>query len=144
MGVEWSYEFFTSLAGKRRRAENAEAEAGAPRSRSSSLVFVSGSGGPVSDHTAFDAIGMSRAKSRAEALRREYDADAAKAGRYLAELREANPANGAKWAEALRLRYLTALEWGEIAERMGVCERSIYLWHRTALDWLDGNVAPGL
>lgn len=144
MGVEWSHEFFTSLAGKRIRAERAEAESSEPRSHSASLVFVASSGGPFSDHTAFDAIGMSHARRRAETLRREYDADAAKARRYLSAIVEANPTNGAKWSEALRMRYLAGLKWAEIAERMGASERSVYLWHRTALDWLDGNVAPGL
>lgn len=144
MGVEWSYEFFRGLARKRARAEAAEVRASEPRSHTASLVFVAGSGGSVSDHTAIDAISTDRSKRRAEELRREYDADAAKADRYLAAIVEANPTNGAKWSEALRLRYLTALEWSGIAERMGVCERSVYLWHRTALDWLDGNVAPGL
>lgn len=144
MGVEWSYEFFTGLARKRRRAEIADAESSEPRSHSASLVFVASSGASFSDHTAFDAIGMSHARRRAETLRREYDADAAKARRYLSAIVEANPTNGAKWSEALRLRYVVGLEWSGIAERMGVCERTCYLWHRTALDWLDGNVAPGL
>ena len=126
------------------KAENAEAMAEVQRCHTASLVIAAGSGWSASDHTAFDAISMDKSKRRAEALRREYDADAAKAGRYLAALVEANPTNGAKWAEALRLRYLAALEWSGIAERMGVCERTCYLWHRTALDWLDGNIAPGL
>ena len=42
------------------------------------------------------------------------------------------------------MRYVMGLEWAVIAKRMGISERSVYLWHRTALDWLDGNVAPGL
>jgi hypothetical protein len=144
MGVEWSYEFFRGLARKRARAEAAEVRASEPRSHTASLVFVAGSGGSVSDHTAFDAISTDRSKRRAEELRREYDADAAKAERYLSEIVEANPTNGAKWAEALRLRYVIGLEWFMVSERMGVCERSVYLWHRTALDWLDATVAPGL
>lgn len=143
MSTEWAYEFFGSLASKRRRAEAAQAEAEAQRWRSVSVVGATKSGWR-SDHTALDAIGSMRAEDRAAQARREYDAAAARADAYLAELREANPTRGASWAEALRLRYAVGLEWAAVAERLGSSERTVYLWHRTALDWLDGNVAPGL
>lgn len=143
MSVEWSYEFFRSLASKKRKADAAQAEAEAQRWRSSSLVGATKSGWR-SDHTALDAIGSIKAEDRAAQARREYDDQLAKTDGYLAEIREANPANGSKWSEALRLRYVVGLEWSMVAERMGACERSVYLWHRTALDWLDAHVAPGL
>lgn len=143
MSVEWAYEFFRSLASKRRKAEAAQAEAEAQRWHPVSLVGATRSGWR-SDHTALDAIGGIRAEGRAARIRREYDDQLTKADRYLAELREANPTNGSRWAEALRMRYVMGLEWAVIAKRMGISERSVYLWNRTALDWLDGNVAPGL
>ena len=143
MSTEWAYEFFKSLASKRVRAEAAQAEAEAQRWRSVGLVGAMKSGWR-SDHTANDAISSARAKDKATRARREYDAAASRADGYLAELREANPTNGSMWAEALRMRYLAGLRWDVIARRMGVSERTAYLWHRTALDWLDGNVAPGL
>ncbi len=143
MSMEWSYEFFRSLASKRRRAEESQAEAEAQRWHPVGLVGATRSGWR-SDHTALDAIGGMRAEDRAERARREYADAAARADGYLAELREANPANGGKWGEALRLRYVMGLGWAVIAQRLGVSERTAYLWHRTALDWLDAHVAPGL
>lgn len=143
MSVEWAHEFFRSLASKRRKAEAAQVEAEAQRWHPVSLGGATRSGWR-SDHTALDAIGGIRAEGRAARIRREYDDQLTKADRYLAELREANPTNGSRWAEALRMRYVMGLEWAVIAKRMGISERSVYLWNRTALDWLDGNVAPGL
>lgn len=143
MSTVWACEFFTSLASERRRAEAAQAELEAQRWHPVTMTRAAKSGWR-SDHTALDAIGGIKAEGRAARIRREYDNQLTKADRYLTELREANPTNGSKWAEALRMRYVVGLRWAEIAERMGASERSVYLWHRTALDWLDGNVAPGL
>lgn len=143
MSMGWSHEFFKNLSSERRRAEAAQAELEAQRWHPVTLAGATKSGWR-SDHTALDAIGSIRAEGRAARIRREYDDQLAKADGYLAEIREANPANGSKWSEVLRLRYVVGHEWSKVAERMGACERSVYLWHRTALDWLDAHVAPGL
>ena len=143
VSAQWSNEFFRGLSSERRRAEAAQAELEAQRWHSVTLAGATKSGWR-SDHTALDAIGSIRAEGRAARIRREYDDQLAKADGYLAEIREANPANGSKWAEVLRLRYVVGHEWSKVAERMGACDRSVYLWHRTALDWLDAHVAPGL
>ena len=143
MSTRWSDEFFKSLASKRRKAETAQAELDAQRWHPVTMAGATRAGWR-SDHTALDAIGSIRAEGRAARIRREYNDQLSRADGYLAEIREANPANGNKWSEALRLRYVVGLEWSMVAERMGACERSVYLWHRTALDWLDAHVAPGL
>lgn len=143
MGTGWAHEFFKSLASERRKAEAAKAELEAQRWHPVSMAGGTKSGWQ-SDHTALDAIGSISAEGKAARIQREYDDQLAKAGCYLAEIREANPANGSKWSEALRLRYVVGLGWSLVAERMGACERSVYLWHRAALDWLDAHTAPGL
>lgn len=70
-------------------------------------------------------------------LRRELEACEAVVGEALALIDGVRKAMETPWWRVLDLYYIDRLEWGDVAEELGLSVRTCYRWRDAAFDWLD-------
>lgn len=84
-----------------------------------------GSGDPVLARVLFDEDALGRSRAARSVLD--------EARRRIGWLRSVHP----EMAEVLELRHVRGLPWAEVAERLGVSERTAKRWHLVMVDWID-------